>query len=248
MLRALYTSGTAMMVQNKRMNVITNNITNVATDGYKTDELLSRSFRDMMIDRINDPYVQVSAVGPHNTGIHIDIINTDFTQGSLSDSERPTDVAIVGDGFFVIQTPDGERYSRAGAFARDTDGMLLTPDGYFVMGENGPLNVGTGEFTIDATGNVYREDTLVDRIRIVGFEDNAVLRKTGNNLYVPFDDTQPVNIDANVRQYMLEGSNVDAAAETVRMIETARAFETNQRMVKMLDESLGKAVNDIARF
>ncbi|MDL2288422.1 flagellar hook-basal body protein [Oscillospiraceae bacterium OttesenSCG-928-F05] len=248
MLRALYTSGTAMMVQNKRMNVITNNITNVGTVGYKSDELLSRSFRDMMITRINDPYVERSAVGPHNTGIHIDLINTTFEQGPLSATPRETDLAIVGDGFFTVETPDGPRYTRAGNFNKDADGLVCTPEGYPLLGENGPIVVPGEEMTVDEMGNVFSDGAFVDRVRVGSFEDNQILRKGGENLYYTYDGSEPGPSNAQVKQKMLEGSNVDVTDETVRMIEVSRAFETNQRIVRMLDETLQKAVNEIARL
>ena len=98
MLRSLYTAASGMLVQRKKMDVITNNITNVETTGYKKDQLLSRSFKDMMIERINDPAViNISkTVGPLSTGVHVDEITTDFAQGNMENTERLTDLAIQG--------------------------------------------------------------------------------------------------------------------------------------------------------
>ncbi len=152
MIRSLYTAGTNMIVQRKRMDVITNNIANVDTTGFKGDKLLSRSFEDMLLERVGDPAVLNRSynVGPLNTGVHIDEVITDFTQGTVMETGRPTDVALMTDGFFVINTPAGERYTRDGSFSRNAEGYLVTSDGSNVVGENGNIQIPIGtEFSID---------------------------------------------------------------------------------------------------
>lgn len=282
MLRGLYTAGTAMIAQNRRMEVITNNLVNVETVGYKQDVMVTQSFRDMLISRINDPSVyQYSMVGPHNTGIHIDTIYTMFHSGTLMESSSPTDLAIATDGaYFVVEytpqtliAPDAqelsdpdyepeyeygepqERYTRAGNFNVDGEGYLVTPTGYYVQGENGNILVGTVDFEVSTAGEVYVGGEYIDTLRTVTFEDQNALRKTGENLYsvVTLTDeagngieAEPLAVAAEIRQYALESSNIDVASETVRMMETYRAYEINQRIVRMYDESLGRTVNDIA--
>ena len=253
MLRALYTSGTAMLVQGKRMDVVTNNIANIETNGYKKDLLVSRSFRDMMIERIKDDPSIVSAgtnfVGPHNTGVHIDQIYTGFQQGALETTTSSTDFALEGDGFFAVETPEGERYTRDGAFNIDSLGYLVTNDGRYVLGADGQrLLIGSEDFSVDSLGNINADGTMAGRLRIVSFADLSVLRKQGDNLVYPFDGSAPEVSGAAVMQRALEKSNVEASEEIVRMIEISRNYEANQRIVKMLDDSLGRAVNEIARF
>ena len=288
MLRGLYTAGTAMIAQNRRMEVISNNLVNVETTGYKTDTLVTQSFRDMMISRLNDPSAyQYSYVGPHNTGIHIDTIKTHFTQGPLLETQNSTDMALEGDAFFVVEyTPqilippdeydladpdyepeyeDGEteyRYTRAGNFNVDAEGYLTLPTGEYVMGQGDRIYIGTTDFQVDATGLITVIDSdgeveEIDQLLTVRFEDNSVLRKEGGMLLTiaPMLDEdgelmeiEPEEVTVTVRQGYLEGSNVDAARETVAMIETYRAYEINQRILKIVDESLGRAVNDIARI
>jgi flagellar basal-body rod protein FlgG len=289
MLRGLYTAGTAMLAQNRRMDVISNNLTNVETPGFKSDLLITQSFRDMMISRLNDPSVyQYSYVGPHNTGIHIDTIQTSFDQGPLLETQLGTDLALEGDAFFVVEyTPmtlikpdpedaadpdyepeyelgeETERYTRAGNFHVDSEGFLVNSDGYYVLGENGRIEVLSDQFTVDATGmiSIINEDgeiEEVDQLLLAKFEDPSILRKTGTSLFlVPEildEDGDPIDVEWEqatnvlVRQSYLEGSNVDTAKNTVDMISTYRAYEINQRILQIVDESLGRAVNDIASF
>lgn len=245
MLRSLYIASTGMMAQRKRMDVLTNNITNIETVGYKKDTLLTRSFADMLIERMGDPDGNSSSIGALNTGVHIDEIVTRHSQGGLEETGRLSDVALVGDGFFVISTPNGERYSRNGAFAVSQNGYLINEDGYYVQGTGGRIYLGSGAFSIDEQGNVTADGAATNRLRIVTFTDAGALRKQGSNLYagngaIPSTNTQ-------VRQGSLENSNVDMAEEMVNMMTVSRSYETNQRMIQMLDSTLEKSVNEVGR-
>lgn len=241
MLRSLYIAGTGMLVQRKKMDVLTNNITNAETTGYKKDTLLSRSFSDFLIQRMNDNVY----IGPQNTGVHTDAMITDFTQGNMEGTDMLSDLALEGQGFFTITTPQGERYTRDGSFSVSSAGYLTTSEGYPVQGNNGPVYVGNGKFAIDEKGNVSVGGTVTGKLKIVSFQNPATLRKEGSSLYsgtgaVPDDVT-------TVKQGFVEASNVDIAEEMVKMIEISRTYDTNQRMVKMIDESLGKTVNDVGK-
>ncbi len=250
MLRSLYTAGTAMLTQSRRMDVISNNLTNVETRGYRADTLVSQSFRDMLISRISDPNIyQNTRIGDHNTGIHIDRVYTSFTPGPLEETGLPTDMALPGDGFFVVNTPEGERYTRSGNFNVDAAGNLVTPLGHPVMGLGGPIHVGSAAFTVSPGGVISVDEVAVDTVRTVTFPDNNGLRKDKDNLFFTFDEAAnaPVNTPMEVRQGFLEGSNVDTAREMVDMISVYRSYEINQRVLRMVDESLGRAVNDIAK-
>ena len=252
MLRSLYIAGTGMITERSKMDVITNNIANIETVGYKKDQMISRSFSDLLLEQINDPNIinQRTEVGPLNTGTHIDEIVTDFTQGSLEFTEENTDLAIQGDGYFSVLTPQGIRYTRSGNFAVDSNGDLVTQEGYYVLGQDGGrIHIGTDEFSVSGKGTIMAGNQTVGTIRLVAFQDQTVLRKTGENLYTTYNNSQPAQVaTASIKQGYLENSNVDMATEMVDMLATNRAYESNQRIVKMVDESLGKTVNDIARF
>ncbi len=246
MIRGLYTSATGMMVQRNRMDVLTNNIVNVETTGYKKDTLLTTPFDEVMLERKNDPNINIygrNLVGPYSFGTHVDELITNFVQGSLEQTNRPTDLAIAGEGFFVIETEAGERYTRAGNFAVNSEGYLVTGDGNYVLGENGRIYVGSTDFTVAVDGTITGEYAVPNRFRIVTFEDTGVLRKEGSTLYSIYGGAQPAEAEGySIRQGMQESSNVDVASEMVDLISLYRKYEANQRALKMTDETLGFAV------
>jgi len=261
MLRSMYTAGTAMLAQMRRMDVITNNLVNVETRGYKSETLVTRSFRDMLISRLNDPSIyKYDSVGAHNTGIHVDQKYVSFSQGGIEPTDSPLDFALIDDGFFCIDytTEDDEdevvRYTRNGAFNIDADGYLVTGDGHRVLGEGGHIEIGSTDITVDINGIIYdAEGDEIDRLYIVRFEDNSILRKEGSNMYYVYNEDpeepyEPEQVNVGVRQKAVEMANVDTAREMVQMMQVYRSFEINQRVLRMIDESLGRAVNDIARI
>ena len=257
MLRSHYIAASGMLLQRRKMEVITNNIVNVETSGYKRDNLISRSFDDEMIIRIHDinggvaPHRIVNRrrnVGPLDFGVHVDYIDTDYAQGYLETTELPTDFALIGDAFFVLQTPGGVRYSRSGALTVNAEGYLTNADGYYVQGVNGAIFTGGLDFAVDELGNITVDGEYVDTFDLVNFTDPQALRKQGNNLYSgPAGAAQPAT-DYRIRQFTLESSNVEIAREMVDMMMVYRAYETNQRILTMIDETVGKAVNEIARL
>ena len=250
MVRGLYIAGTGMLLQRRRMETITNNIVNAETTGYKKEYNIAHSFDEVLLRRINDNHPQIPGrgVGPLNLGTQVDHLYIDFTQGALETTDRPTDFALIGDGFFVVQTADGERYTKTGHFYINDGGFLTDGDGNLLLGENGPINVGGLNFYVDSAGNVFTPEGYVDTIRVVSFEDNSTLRRQGNNLYFA---TEPPLAQANpytIAQGFLEMSNVDIGREMVDMLAMYRTYETNQRMITMIDETVGRAVNDIGRL
>jgi len=250
MIRGLYTSGTGMISQMKKLDIITNNLTNINTNGFKEDTLLTRSFQDTLVSRLNDPSILYSTpeVGPLNKGVRIDQVYTSFEQGTLSETNKPADFAIEGEGFFVVNTPDGERLTRDGAFGVDANGRLITSEGYSVMGENGEIFVKNNQFTLNAEREIISDGEYTDKILVVNADDEA-LRKIGDNLYVNQNpQSQTVNTDSKVKQGFLEGSNVDLAKSMVNMMEVYRSYESNQKVAKMIDETLERAVNDLGKI
>lgn len=246
MQRGLYIAGTGMMVQRRQMENVTNNITNAETTGYKKNFLVSHSFDEVMLRRINDTYVAGTGyyAGPLTFGALVDQKYYDFDQGGLESTDLNTDMAIVGDAFFVMDTPAGERYTRAGAFALTVDGYICDPEGNYLMGRNGRIHVGSDDFSVSSEGVVTVGGRYIDTVRLVRFEDNHSLRSEGGNLYnsteVPLD---AANVE--LKQGFLENSNVSIAREMVDMMTLYRAYETNQRILTMIDETLGMAANEI---
>lgn len=249
MQRGLYIAGTGMMVQRRLMENVTNNITNVETTGYKKNYLVTHSFDEVMLERYND--VEIVGVnsyaGPLTFGTLVDQKYMDFSQGSFETTGLSTDLAIAGDGFFVMDTPAGERYTRAGAFALTVDGYLCDTEGNYLLGQNGRIRVGTDDFSVSETGEVTVDGEYIDTIRIVAFEDNNTLRSQGSNLFYASADPIAAS-NYNINQGFLENSNVSVAREMVDMITIYRTYETNQKILTMIDETLGLAVNEIGEL
>jgi len=248
MIRGLYISGTGMLTTQKTMDVITNNVTNVETVGYKDEKMLSQTFASMLIERIHDPSViAMRETGPLEPGVHIDRIITNFSQGSMDVTNQSVDFALAGPGWFVVDTPQGERYTRAGNFHVAPNGYLVNPDGYGVMGESGPILVGSDDFTVLEDGTVQVAGASIDRMQMITFDDDGKLRKQGDNLYYNHEGAQQIARGCIVKQGILEMSNVQVGQTMVDMIVTYRMYEVNQKMVQMADETLGMAVRDVAR-
>lgn len=244
MFRSIYASGTAMLTQERRMDVISNNVANANTTGFKEDEMISRSFRDELISKLDETNMvnQIQEVGPYNHGIHVDQVITAFKEGPLMATENYTDTAIEGDGFFIVNTNAGERYTRNGAFKVTNDGILVNQDNFPIQGENGDINVGAGKFTVLRGGEVYNaEGEFVDRIRLAAFDDNGLLRKEGNNLYYNTNANMQES-NAAIRQNYLEGSNVNGVDTVVEMLKAYRNYETNQRVIQSVDAVAAKTV------
>lgn len=251
MQRGLYIAGTGMMVQRRLMENVTSNITNVETTGYKKNYLITHSFDEVMLERYNDTRVtdqngtrRYAYAGPLTFGTLVDQKYMDFTQGSFENTDLSTDLAIAGDGFFVLDTPAGERYTRSGGFALTVDGYLCDPSGNYLMGRNGRIHVGTDDFGVNAKGEITVDGNYIDTIRIVQFEDNNSLLSQGSNIYTATEEPME-GTDYEIKQYFLENSNASVSREMVDMLTVYRAYETNQRILTMIDETLGKAVNEI---
>ena len=247
MIRGLYTVGTGMLTQRKKLDVLANNLANVDTAGFKQDKLLTRSFQDVLIRRIGDSAGK-NEVGPYNYGLHTDAVATDFIQGPLDQTDRMLDLAIEGEGFFAVNTEDGIRYTRAGAFRVDENLRIVTADGYPLLGTNGePFVLTSEDVQIDKEGNVYNEGVYINTIQLTNFTNVEGLRKIGDNLYEALDDAGAVAANARVHQGFLEGSNVDLVKQMTDMIEISRSYETHQRMASIINDTLGKAVNEIGK-
>lgn len=256
MIRGLYTAASGMLAEARRNDVIANNLANVDTTGFKKDTTVIRSFEEMLLRRFNDP-VELPPkgrrvdlrpiIGPLGVGAGVDDIATDFVAGPQAFTQNPLDLALEGDGFFTVLTPRGERYTRNGAFYLNGEGVLVTSEGYPVLGENGLITLREGEATIDRSGQISLGGAPVDRLRIVEFADLRGLRKEGDSLWVatPIAGPPMQSADAVVKQGYREKSNVNVIREMVEMIAAVRAYEANQKAVQAHDELMAKAVNQV---
>jgi flagellar basal-body rod protein FlgG len=175
---------------------------------------------------------------------------TDYGQGSFRTTGNPLDVALLGDGFFTVDTPDGVRYTRNGNFSLAQDGTVQTPSGFPVLGTSGPIKidnwskVSSGDISISPRGEVMVDKMVIGQLRIVDFAKPYALDKDGNSFFVPKEGVAPIETSATtaVKQGMLEESNIDAIEEMVKMIELNRTYETDQHMTTIQDSTLDKAM------
>jgi len=255
MIRGLYTASTGMNVQAQKMDILSNDLTNVNTTGYKKDTTIIASFPQILASRLDDMQNHTpnnGAIGKMSLGARVDEIYTNFTQGSLIQSAGAIDLAVQGEGFFAVQTPTGIAYTRDGSFSINQAGQIVTKEGYYVLAQSGaPLELGedflssASAVVVKEDGGVYRDNGLIDTIALMRFEDNKSLKKIDDNLYqasgvgIPFQ--------GSVIQGFLEASNVNPITAMVDMITVSRAYEANQKVIQTHDSLLEKAVNEIGR-
>ena len=191
------------------------------------------------------PYV----VGTMSGGVRFQKLFTDFTNGSFIDTGGKLDLAIKGDGFFKIQGEDGEiLYTRNGSFAI-TDGYLSDIDGRRVLGQNGEIFLNGGEVDILPNGEVRVDEEIIDVLDIVDIDNKEFLRKRGDNLFYVVENgaIEELPFQGEVLQGYLESSNMNPLSGMVEMVNLLREFEANQKVVRMQDEMLEKAANEIGR-
>lgn len=266
MVKGLYTAYTGLVHQQKRLDVLTNNLANSATNAYKKEGTTSDTFGDTLAIKIKDTseYGRPKILGEITPGTHIGETYRDYGQGPFRVTDNVYDVALDGDGFFAISFTNKQgqasvKYTRDGAFTVNVNGYLVTKDGDYVMNQAGAnaSNPGQGSFIrvnpnletlIDERGGVYQNDVLVAQLGVVDFADYNYLEKYGENLFQTVDGAQLQGSTARVKQRTLEMSNVNVVSEMVEMITVARAFEANQKLVQTIDGTLDKAVNNLARI
>ncbi len=259
MVRGLYTAWTGLRNEEKRMDVITNNMANANTTGYKKVEATAQSFDSHLAVKINDRIEGpdlVRSVGGVTLGVKIGETYYDMSQGSFKQTEDLYNFALSGNGFFTISTTDKSgvehiRYTRDGDFTVTKDGYLVTKDGDMVLGDGGnPIRIpgaDTAKVSVNSLGEIYADDTYVSTLQIVDFDNYDALSSYGENMYEPVEGANIIEADATVHQGYLEMSNVNMVTEMVDMIAVTRAYETNQKMVQSLDDILNKAVNEIGK-
>jgi len=226
----------AMIGNLNRNNVVANNLANVNSNGYKRDVMFSELMQTKGNQQLDTK------------------IKTDFSQGSMTQTNNPLDLAISGSGFFTIDDGEQTVYTRDGHFSRGADGLLRTTLGQPVMGQTGWIDLGSdgntpGVVRITMQGDVYVDDAFVDRLEISSFEKMSDLEKIGSNLFKAKPGTWDDRVvDPKIIQGKIEGSNVAAIHEMVELIDIQRSFETAQKTLRTLDDAMGKAANNIGNY
>jgi flagellar basal-body rod protein FlgF len=247
-IRGLYGAATGMIALMDKQDVISNNLANVNTPGFKKDYASISSFPEMLVyasDRQSSSNTDYRSIGKMGFGVGIGQTGFVMSNGVLRNTGAPLDLALSGGGFFAVKTSGGEQYTRNGSFSKDAYGRLADSDGNLVLGEKGTISVNGKEVLIDNGGRVQVDGKYVDTLKVRSFPRNA-LTKVGANLFSA-STGGVVSKDLSIRQGYLEASNVDSTGEMVDMVQTIRAYETNQRILKTQDEILGRAVNEVGR-
>ncbi len=245
----IYMSAAGALAYEKRMQVISNNLANINTSGFKKDKghFLIIDSPDSIKEDLEKKSISTGKQQPP-LWLQFETI-TDFSAGPMKHTGNPFDLALEGDGFFCIKTEQGTQYTRNGNFSLDQDGMLVTMDGLPVLGEGGPINIEGDTFTVGVEGNISVDGNLVDTIKIVGFEKPDALEKTENSLFAIADKNEVESKAENtgVSQGFIELSNVNAIRMMTEMIEVLRGYESYQKAIKTADEANAKAINDVGR-
>lgn len=254
MIRGLYTAVSGMIAQENKQNVITNNLANANTTGFKSDNLVFKNFKDAMIynyDKSVNGKNEKQVLGGLSQGVSIDDNYTEFTQGMLEDTSKDTDFGIEGRGFFLVERNDGvsskQIATRDGHFHTNQQGYLVNDNGDYLLDSNrNRINVGGNKVTVDPTGKLSTSDKngviSSTSLAVVDFNDYKSLKKIGNNEY---DAVNAVDVNGNIKQGSLEKSNVNVINGMIDMMTVMRGFETDQKVVQTIDETLGKAVNNV---
>jgi len=262
MINGLYSATTGMYVQQIRLDVISSNIANASVPGFKGERIVFRSFPTLDRNEAPQPGARPEELGPLGGGATLDEITTDFSPGPMIHTNQDEDLAIFGEGFFHMETPTGERLTRNGSFARDSEGFLRNSDGNLLLGQQGPIQVPESRFHINEDGEVFveRQTSLpggrvetrtvtIDRIRLSRVEDPTQLERQGNSMYfLPTGNEQAMEPGTSrIGQGYLEMANIQAIQESVQMVDTFRNYEASQRLVLAMDELLDQAINEVGR-
>ncbi len=252
MIKGLYAAASAMLANLYRQGLLAHNIANVDTPGFKQVLTSLDEFKETAMIYPPGPtagWANLSWIGNFGLGVQTASEITDFLQGGLRHTGHAFDFAIQGAGFFRVQTPDGERYTRDGRFYRDVDGNLVTVDGYQVLDEGGqPINLPEGELSISPAGVIMVNGQTIARLGLAAFEDPSVeLTRDGSNYFAAEGGPTSDAVGTVVQGY-LEMSNANPAQLMTQMIAVARAYEAAQKMVQTQDELLGKAISSLGTF
>jgi flagellar basal-body rod protein FlgF len=227
----IYCAVSGAISQQRQLDVVANNVANAGSVGYRGDRV---AFREAL--------AQARGPGQPASSLHYVVVSrvqTDTSQGGLKQTGNPLDLALQGDGFFTIETPQGLRYSRAGSFVLDAQGVLRTPSGYPVLSGSGqkpqPITIGsrTAAITVSPDGTVSADGVSAGQLRIVRFSSPDALIKEGATLFSAQPDAAPLDAkQTEIAQGFVETANVNAVGSLNELISANRSFEAFQRVIR----------------
>jgi flagellar basal-body rod protein FlgG len=251
----------ASTLQERRLELLANNLANVNTVGYKKTRpvfslapLSSKPGGGPPPIRPATFGTSVNAAGVERLhlgmGSQVTGVKTDFRVGDLAATGNPLDLALSKPGFFVVQTPKGPRYTRNGSFTLNEESALVTNEGFKVMGQRGAITLAGKSFQIDSTGKITVDGQGVDSLRVVDFKDaDKALRKEFSGLFINVSGKKPQEPEEiDVRSGFLESSNVNPIASMIEMMEVTRAFEAYTKVIQTMNETTQRASTEVGRL
>jgi len=249
-IRSLNTADKAMQVLQVKIDALANNLANADATGFR--QVLTR----VSSSGANSPDAGAAPTPGANAGAMPAASRMEMSAaldtrpGPIRETGRDTDFALMGRGFFVVDSESGERYTRNGSFSLDESRQLITPDGLPVMGEGGPLIIEGEQFSLEPDGTIVSGGHVVGRLKIVDFDDPYRLEHQGASLLRAPEDMAAQAVpqpEVTVAQSHLENSNVNPIDTLVAMISAQRAFEVQAKIMTTEDDMLSKAVNNLPR-
>jgi len=230
----------AQQVLQQRMDVTANNLANMTTAGFKTEQLVMRKLSEKPAAASDNPS-EIAFVDAW-------MLQRDFSTGPLQQTGNPLDLAIEGEGFFVVQTANGDAYTRDGRFSLNDLGQVITHNGDPVLGDGGPIttNPNGGPISISREGTISQDGAQIGTFRTVAFDTPAALEKIGNSLWRATDESPRPPQNSHIATGFIEGSNVNPVAELTQMIEISRAYEAVSRMIAQSDQLRGASIEKLA--
>lgn len=277
MFRGFYTVASGMLSQQRKTEMLTNNMSNANTPGYKADQASMRAFPEMLMERMDSTSIPTEnklslpfnqKVGALNTGVYMQETIPSFLQGDLQETGRSLDIALLdvsmpaneetgsmGSVFLAVEGADGNpRYTRNGNLTVNGNGFLTTNSGFYMLDENGErIQLDSDQFTVGEKGQILVDDNVVTTLGVGYSENPNRLVKQGDGLFategnVPLPDAyEEADVSFTTKQGFLERSNVDASRTMTDMLSAYRAFEANQKVLQAYDRSMEKAANEIGR-
>ncbi|QWR78814.1 flagellar basal-body rod protein FlgF [Candidatus Magnetomonas plexicatena] len=236
MYKGMYIAASGAVSKMKELELVSNNIANSNTYGYKLDRM---GFKDFLLTELNDMEQPNDARDmTYHSGVY-----TDRSMGGLIHTGNQLDVAINGPGYFVL---DGGRYTRNGNFKVNSEGFLVNDDGRLVQGTSGPIGIPNGDINISSDGNVSVNGVPIDKLQVVEFATPSSVYKQGDSTFA--SEEAPIESNSTVEQGHLETSNVNIVREMVNMIELYREYEAHQKVMQAFDEATSKVTNNMANL
>ncbi len=238
-----------MMTHGKHLDILSNNMTNISTAGYKADQFTQTTFEEVMWQRVGNRSKNYVDIGTQSYITVPDQLYTDYTQGAPQETYLPLDFCIYGEGFFQIETADGNTcYTRNGNFSLDDDGYLWLSDKGRVLDVNGnPIQLGTDKIITDDLGSIYSQDgNYLGKIGVWTFEDNGTLNKDDQGFFTA--EGQGQLTDVVIYNGYLEQSNDDMAEMLTELISTQRAYQSAAEALQIYDSVMTKATTEVGRL